>query len=105
MTADTMKWRVALAIVCLISPVSAWQMLSANDATTMQRKHTPHRCRYDVALCMEARDDTIFDVDNDIEHLREEDSADTDYTKYYSSSGISNNRMGGRRISAFAEDA
>ena len=105
MTANTMKWRVALAIVCLISPVSAWQILSANEATTLPRKHTAHRRRYDVALCMTARDDKIFDVDNDIEHFSEQDSADTDTRFYSSSSGISNNRIGGRRISALAEDA
>ena len=104
MTADTMKWRVALAIVCLIFPVSAWQMLSANDAITMQRKHTPHRCRYDVASCMAARDDKIVDVDNDIEYFNEKDSAETDTRYYSSSSGISNNRIGGRRIS-LAQDA
>lgn len=99
MIADTMKLTVALAIVCCLgSPVSAWQMLSAYDATTLSRKHTTHRCRYDVVLFLTARDDKIFDVDNDIEYFKEErkDSVDTDS---FSSSGISNNRIGGRRIS------
>ncbi len=93
----TMK-RSALTTACLVSPVSAWQLLSASDATTLPKKHAAHPCRHDVALCMTARDDNIFDVDNDIEYFKDKDSGEPD-----SSSGMSNNRIGGRRISLAAD--
>lgn len=100
-----MKGKVALAIACLESPVSAWQMLSANDATSMPRKHTAHPlCRHDVALHMTTRDDKIGDVGNDIEYFKDDDSVNTDIRyaldgESVSTSGSSNNRIGGRRIS------
>lgn len=99
-----MKRKVALATACLVSPASAWQMLSANDAITSPRKHAAHPCRYDVALRMTARDDKTFDVDNDIEYSKDKDSVDADIRYFLdgesiSASGMSNNRIGGRRIS------